>query len=93
MPEMAFVAHGVREGSHAPLLLADSLLSVPALEEDLLGVGVEETNHPEVGDDLGPRDVQLQQVGAVAADLVQEHVVGNVPLQGQLSQVLPTDCK
>ena len=79
--------------SHASLLLAHGLLPVPALEEDLLGVGVEETNHPEVGDDLGPRDVQLQQVGAVAADLVEEHVVRNVPLQGQLSQVLSTDCK
>ena len=42
---MAFVAHGVREGSHAPLLLADSLLSVPALEEDRLRVWVEEADH------------------------------------------------
>ena len=53
----------MREGSHAPLLLADSLLSVPALEEDLLRVRVEETNHAEVCDDLSPGNVQLYRKG------------------------------
>ena len=53
------LTHRVREGSHAPLLLADSLLSVPALEEDLLRVWVKEADHPEVCDNLGPGYVQL----------------------------------
>ena len=43
----------------SPFLLANSPLSVPALEEDLLRVGVEETDYPEVGDHLGPGYVQL----------------------------------
>ena len=56
---MIFLTHRVREGSHAPLLLADSLLSVPALEEDLLRVRVKEADHAEVCDNLGPGNVQL----------------------------------
>ena len=53
----------MREGSHAPLLLADSLLSVPALEEDLLRVRVKEANHAEVCDNLSPGNVQLYRKG------------------------------
>ena len=54
-----FVEVRLREGSHAPLLLSNCLLPVPALEEDLLGVRVEEANHPEVRHDLRPSDIQL----------------------------------
>ena len=53
----------MREGSHAPLLLADSLLSVPALEEDLLRVRVKEANHAEVCDNLCSGNVQLYRKG------------------------------
>ena len=53
----------MREGSHAPLLLADSLLSVPALEEDLLRVRVKEANHAEVCDNLSSGNVQLYRKG------------------------------
>ena len=51
------------------------------------------THHSEVCNHFCASDVELEQVGAVGPDLVQEHVVGNVPLEGQLSQTRTIDWK
>ena len=42
-----------------PLYLAHSLLSVPALEEDLFWIRVEQADHAKVVDNLGPGNVQF----------------------------------
>ena len=42
------------------------------------------THHSEVCDHFCPRNVELEQVGTVGANLMQEHVVGDIPLEGQL---------
>ena len=42
-----------------PPHLAHGLLPVPALEEDLLWVRVEQADHPKVVDNLGPGNIQL----------------------------------
>ena len=54
---------------------------------------LDSTYHSEIRDHLCPGDVELEQVGAVGADLVEEHIVRDVPLERQLRQTRTIDCK
>ena len=83
----------VRKCSHTSLLLPNSPLSVPALQEDLLRVSVQETHHAKVGDNLCTSNIQLLQVRAVFPNFVEKHVVWNIPLQSQLGQTGTIHCR
>ena len=54
---------------------------------------LDSTYHSEIRDHLCPCDVELEQIGTVGADLMEEHIVGDVPLEGQLGQTRTIDCK
>ena len=76
----------MRKSPHTSLLLANSSLPVPALEEDLFWVCIEETHHSEVGDNLCPGNIQFLKVGAVFPNFIEKHVVWNIPFESQLGQ-------
>merc|ERR1719447_547792 len=76
------------EGSHTPLLLPHSPLSVPALEEDLLRIRVQQANNPKVCHHLSSCNVQFFETWTVSANLVEKHVVRDVSFQRQLGEAL-----
>ena len=49
--------------------------------------------HAKVRDHFCPGDVELQQVGTMGPDLVEEHVVGDVPFKSQLRQARSVNWK